>query len=226
LTTPRRDRKRKGSPEWIRLGEQLADRRADLSPDYEGHGGRAAFARDREVNLKLVQDIELNARENFTPRTLRDVIAPAYEVTYESIRRALEEGGGLEPAAAAGTLAAVPPAPLPAGDIDIMELIPVPDEVREAARPYAVKFHRLYIRAVARTCSEDPPGDQVFDPGTWEATSWDLFRRQFPDTMQRLGIIAGASASGARAPGQHGTAAGLTAEEAALDRGNSAGGAA
>lgn len=98
MTAPRPDRKRKGSPEWVRLGEQLADRRADLSPDYEGHGGRAAFARERDVNLKLIQDIELNARENFTPKTLRDVIAPAYGVTYESIRRSLEEGGSLEPA--------------------------------------------------------------------------------------------------------------------------------
>lgn len=96
MTTPRRDRKRKGSPEWIRLGELLAARRAGLGPDYEGHGGRAAFARDRGVNLKLIQDIELNGRENFTPPTLRDAIAPAYGVTYESIRRALD-GGELEP---------------------------------------------------------------------------------------------------------------------------------
>lgn len=223
MTTPRRDRKRKGSPEWVRLGEQLADRRADLGPDYEGHGGRAAFARDRDVNLKLIQDIELNARENFTPKTLRDDIARAYGVTYESIRRALEEGGSLEPAP--GPRPALLPAGAP-GDFDLAQMIPMPEEVREAAEPYARKFHALYVEAVARTGSTDPAGDEVFPAGSWDAQSWDRLRRLM-EPFHRLGIIAVANVPAAVPSGRrHGSAAGLTAPEAALDHGTSAGGVA
>lgn len=90
-------RKRTGSPEWVSLGKELEARRTELDPAYFD---RAVFAKARNINLKLAQDIERNARENFTPLTLRDIIAPAYGVTYESIRDAVAGG---ELAAAEGT---------------------------------------------------------------------------------------------------------------------------
>ena len=174
MTTPKRDRRRRGSPEWVRLGEQLARRRAGLSPDYEGHGGRAAFARDRAVNLKLVQDIELNARENFTPRTLRDDIARAYQVTYESIRRALE-GGTLEPAPA---VAAVPRV------LDDGQL--VDPGVIEMARQYGIdpddpddpwiRPVREEIAAAVLAHGAGATGEQIFhgqDASHIESAIWD-----------------------------------------------------
>lgn len=225
MTTPRPDRKRRGSPEWVRLGELLAARRAELGPDYEGHGGRVAFARDRlpptregNVNLKLAQDIELNGRENFTPKILRDVIAPAYEVTYESVRQALE-GGSLEPAPGGGTRPVLSAVADPAD-------VPVPEEEREAAQPFADEIHGRLLTAAARTGNPDPPGDEIFEPGSWDAQSWDRLRRQWPP-LRRLWIIALAAIPDSGQPGRrHGSAAGLTSPEAALDRGNSAGDAA
>lgn len=175
MTTPRPDRKRKGSPEWIRLGELLADRRAGLSPDYEGHGGRAAFARDRGVNLKLIQDIELNARENFTAPTLRDVIAPAYRVTFESVRAALA-GGDLEPA----------PEPEP-GPEDAPYLI---DPDRPVGRPGGMITPELVDRAdvdymdaarereaeLRRQGITEPDGEQMFPGSVALAAAYDADR--------------------------------------------------
>jgi transcriptional regulator with XRE-family HTH domain len=150
----------------------------------------------------------------WTPDSPRSVLAG---------REPVPASGGERPDAAeipAGTTRHDdPPAPLPADDTDLMQMIPMPEELREAARPYAVKFHRLYVEAVARTGSTDPPGDEVFEPRSWEAQSWDMFRRQFPDTLRRLGIIAGASLPDDRSPGQrHDSAAGLTASGVALER--------
>lgn len=219
MTTPRRDRKRKGSPEWIRLGELLAARRAELSPDYEGHGGRMAFARDRlpptpkgNVNLRLAQDIELNGRENFTPPMLRDVIAPAYGVTYESIRRALE-GGGLEPAAG------------PTGSASLPTLAPpvaMDEELEKAARPHIGMIGPANLAAVAR--GWDPPGDQLFEAGSWEAETWERLRRGFRDPYRRLWVIAATLGGEDVESGIRHGAAGLTG--AALGRGSSAGGTA
>jgi hypothetical protein len=90
----RRDRHRKGTPEWIRLGELLAARRIELDPAWFDRG---AFAKARGINLKLTQDIENNARENFTPLTLKEKVAPAYGVTIESVRAVLDDDGELEP---------------------------------------------------------------------------------------------------------------------------------
>jgi len=102
--------------------------------------------------------------------------------------------------------------------------LPVPEDLRQAAQPYADAIQDRLLAAAARTGTEDPPGDQVFPAGSWEAQSWDLFRRQFPSTLRRLWIIAAASVPDDRAPGQHDSAAGL-APEAAPGR-SSAGGAA
>jgi hypothetical protein len=90
--TTRRDRHRKGTPQWIRLGELLAARRIELDPAYFDRG---VFARARGINLKLTQDLENNARENFTPLTLRDKVAPAYAVHVTSLMDVLNGDGDL-----------------------------------------------------------------------------------------------------------------------------------
>ena len=148
--TTRPDRKRKGSPEWIRLGELLTIRRAELDPAWFDRG---VFAVARGINLKLAQDIEKNARENFTPLTLRDVIAPAYGVTFTSIEAVLNEDGDLEPLP--GTPAHKPPRSLRLERQDTPALSAVPplpgDEQEEKA-----------IQAVLRGDGERFP---EFSPG-------------------------------------------------------------
>ena len=65
---------------WRRLGERLQLRRGEL-----GYRRRPAFCETRDINTRLVADIENAYRPNtFLPATLKQ-IAQAYEVTYDSI---------------------------------------------------------------------------------------------------------------------------------------------
>lgn len=197
-----------------RLGRLLEQRRGEL-----GFTDRTDFARARPgLTWRTYTDLENGYRENSTIATLGKVAA-AYGVTYDSMLAVAHgESDCLEPAPGTG------PRPVPAPAVTA-QAVPVPEELREAAQPYADEIQARLLAAAARTGTEDPPGDEVFGPGSWEAQSWDLFRRQFPSTLRRLWIIAAASVPDDRAPGRHGTAAGLTAE-AALDRGSSTGGTA
>jgi hypothetical protein len=72
---------------WLRLGELLTARRAELDPRFVN---RRRFAEARRVNERVVADIERGRRTNFTHEMLR-----ALEVAY-----ALEMGAILEAVAA------------------------------------------------------------------------------------------------------------------------------
>jgi len=200
------------SPNRRRLAELMEERRKDLRLRWQD------VAEASGLSLKTLHSVRSSDRR--VAELTKTGVEDGLRWEHGSVDLILS-GGDPVPLPATAE-AAFSPSPAP-DDIDVMRIIPVPEELREAARPYAVKFHRLYIEAVARTGSTDPPGDGVFEPGSWKAQSWDLFRRQFPDPLRRLGIIAGASVPDDRAAGRHGSAAGLTAAGAALDRGNSAG---
>lgn len=203
--------------QWVRLGEMLARRRTEIEPRYKN---RTLFAEATGLNWRLLHDIERAKRDEFKPETLA-ALETAYQLAPGAIERALK-GGDLEPAGTPDPLERARPHPARADSSGV----PIPEELRGPAQERADEIQELLTRAAIRTGNPDPDGDQVFGPGSWEAQSWDLFRRQFPSTLRRLWIIAAASVPDDRAPGrQHGTAAGLTAE-AALDRGSSAGGTA
>lgn len=164
----RRTRMPTGTPAWIRLGRLLEARRAELDPAYSGNGGRSAFARERGISLKMAQDIENNDRENFTGVTLRDIIAPAYGVTPESITAALD-GGDLEPQAFPPPLTVVPPVNLELGPDDILpELSP---ELRRQAAAHIPAIRDLVLKAVL---TGPLTGDRIFGAGSQEAIRWDI----------------------------------------------------
>ena len=180
--TARRDRKRKGSPQWVRLGELLAARRAELDPAYFDRG---AFAQARGINLKLAQDIENNGRENFTPLTLRDVIAPAYGVEYQSILSALD-GGDL--AAAPGT----PPRrqPRSAEPRDLPRASP---EMAIAMADRVAAFEDLAQAARAAHPGERLSGTMVFPAGMPDAIwYWNEFAARGYAEDRLPSMVAGA----------------------------------
>lgn len=198
----RRRRKSNGSPEWIRLGKLLKHRRAELDARYDGHGGRTTFAEDVSINLRRLTDLENNVRETFKPVLLQDEIAPAYRVTYESIRSVLDEDGDLAP------LPDSPPhkpphslAPVPTSPEGIHHLIPraggieYPPEARREMEPVIAEIERALIGAAMADArrrgirlqavldelnSKDAPwvptGAEVFGAGTPEAEDWDGLR--------------------------------------------------
>ena len=83
------------------LGRQLSERRVELDPRFHD---RRIFAAERGIGYKLSQDLENvpPKRGDSAPVTLRDKVAPAYGVTYESIQDLLDEVPGAELAAAPG----------------------------------------------------------------------------------------------------------------------------
>lgn len=202
------------SPNRQRLAELMEGRRKDLRLRWQD------VAEASGLSLKTLHSVRSSDKR--VAELTKTGIEDGLRWEHGSVDLILSGG---DPVPLPAAEAAFPLSPA-ADDFDVMQVIPVPAELRDAARPYAVKYHRLYVEAVARTGSTDPPGDEVFEPHSWGAQSWDLFRRQFPDTLRRLGIIAGASVPDDRAPGrQHGTAAGLTAQAVSV-RAGSEGGAA
>lgn len=198
---------------WVRLGEMLARRRTEIEPRYKN---RTLFAEATGLNWRLLHDVERAKRDEFKPETLA-ALENAYQLAPGAIGRALQ-GGVLEPAA--GPRPAYAPV---SGPPDL----PVPEGDREAAKPIADEMQELLLAAVARTGNPDPPGDEIFPAGSQSARSWDRLRRDLPATRRRLWMIALLAApDSSPAVRRHGTAAGLTAPEAALDCGSSAGGAA
>ena len=75
-----------------RLGRLLIVRREELDPRYHV---RKVFAAERGIHLRKAADIENGYRSDFPPLTLKDEIAPAYGVTFESVLDVLNEGGDL-----------------------------------------------------------------------------------------------------------------------------------
>lgn len=85
------------SPAWERVGEQLVRRRIEVDPRYSN---RQTFADERGVNYRTISDIERGRRDNYEDATIA-ALEVAYVVRPGSIRRAVDDGGDLEPATAA-----------------------------------------------------------------------------------------------------------------------------
>jgi hypothetical protein len=105
MPSDRRPAVRGSEAAWRRLGELLQLRRAEL-----GYKRRPGFTRDRDINIRLVTDIENAYRPNtFLTPTLRE-IAQAYAVTYDSLAAVLAgTASTLEPAAPAAPVTRLPP---------------------------------------------------------------------------------------------------------------------
>jgi hypothetical protein len=138
---------------WRLLGQLLQLRRAEL-----GYRRRPAFTKDRDINIRLVTDIENAYRPNtFLNPTLRDV-AQAYAVTWESLAGVL-----------AGTAEKLEPAPPPS---PVTQLPPVTGAQRRGSDyPYFTAIERR-LRELAGQGITDPSGIQVFGPGR-DAETWD-----------------------------------------------------
>jgi hypothetical protein len=77
---------------WKRLGRLLGHRRTEIAARYKN---KNLFARERELNRRMLWSIETGARGTYAPDTLRD-IERAYVLVPGSIKRTLD-GGDLEP---------------------------------------------------------------------------------------------------------------------------------
>jgi hypothetical protein len=113
-------------------------------------------------------------------------------------------GGSPAPASvvAEETPAAPPDRPVPPIAMD--------KELEQAAAPYIGRFGPDRLKAVAD--GWDPPGGQLFDPGSWEAQTWERMRRSWPDPWRRLWLIAATlGTENKESARQHGAAAGLKA---------------
>lgn len=136
---------------WKRLGELLQARRGEM-----GYRARPRFCEERNINERLITDIENTYRKTFKTPTLQQ-IAQAYAVTYHSIAAVLSgHADELEPAPPDGT-----------------RQPPVTDPAREdPCRPYA---DEIYMRLLQLGTPDvaDLPGSHVFGGGTAEARMWD-----------------------------------------------------
>lgn len=84
---------------WSRLGDLLVRRRVELDPRYKN---RRTFCAEREIEYKVISDIETAKRTNFSGRMLAH-LEIAYAIAAGSIDTALR-GGELTPRATeAGT---------------------------------------------------------------------------------------------------------------------------
>lgn len=141
------------------LGRLLKRRRAAL-----GYRHVPAFVRDRDINTRMVGDIEHGRRDTYTYPSLHDDVARAYDVTYESMIDVVwSDAGELVPASVApadpgpaAPAASPPPAAVPG--------LPPPPEsrlIREAdVRPYADPIWEKLIELRDSGIS-DPDGGQL-----------------------------------------------------------------
>jgi hypothetical protein len=181
---------------WGRAGALLeVHRRFTL-----GYETRRALARATGINYKTASDVETAYRANFGLGIVVDEIAPAYDVTPESIGDALEGGQlvplGSSPAQAGGT----PLAPA--------ALLALGPELAARAVPYASEINRELRRWTAEYARKNPDvpfdeiplpaGEDLFGEGTHDAESWDLHATELsPDEL--VGLIAALRAHAAAA---------------------------
>jgi len=141
------------------LGELLRLRRAVIGYRYV-----PAFVKDRDINTRMVGDIEHGRRDTYTFPTLKD-IAAAYKVTYESMMAVVwSDAGELVPEEQAPQEA---PAAAPAGDP------PFADPARAAGdRSYFDEINEQRF-ALAAAGILDPTGAQMFPDDADDARAWD-----------------------------------------------------
>jgi len=157
------------------LGRLLRLRRAAL-----GYRHVPAFVKDRDINTRMVGDIEHGRRDTYTFPTLED-IAAAYEVTYMSMMAVVwSDAGELVPAAAPA-----PPAPAEAP----RWMPPTDDMARDAAnRPWFDPVNERRVRLAARGIA-DPAGEQMFPDAPDDAEAWDDIAESIP-VGDKVWIIA------------------------------------
>lgn len=91
---------------WQRLGRLLAARRVQVGARYKN---KNLFATEREINRRMLWQVESGARDTYRPDTIRAIEA-AYELVPGSLERTLA-GGDLEPARAPETQPVFPEPP-------------------------------------------------------------------------------------------------------------------
>jgi hypothetical protein len=172
------------------LGALLTERREELDPRYYV---REVFAPERGINLRTAADLENGRPRNFTPLTLRDVVAPAYAVTYESLLDAADGGDLL---ALPGSPPHRPPRnvrPLrrpepgtPATPASLPGFVTEEMRVRSApgAVAIALELRKLALRGVA-----EPAGSDLFGPGE-DADLWDRAARKGMPLDERVWLLA------------------------------------
>jgi len=175
---------------WRRLGELLQRRRAELGYRY-----RPAFTAERDINIRLVTDIENAHRPNTFSIGALQHIARAYAVTYESVTAVLHGGAdGLDPAAAAS-----PPAPLAPGPPGLPPSMADAARVA-AARPWSDRIQER-LRDLAARGVTSPSGADVFPGRPDDARAWDALSGRWP-LNDVIWMTADLLARDARPPGE------------------------
>jgi hypothetical protein len=172
-------------PARIRLlGELLRLRRAAI-----GYRHVPAFVRARDINTRMVGDIEHGRRDTYTFPTLTDVAA-AYKVTYESMMAVVwSDAGELVPEEEAP---AAPPAP--AGEVPPRPAAPgetppfYPDRAAQD-RPWFDEINERRFALAARGVL-DPDGAQMFPADPEAARAWDSIAAYGIPAGDRVWVIA------------------------------------
>jgi len=169
MTSDRRPVIRGPEAAWKRLGELLQLRRAEL-----GYKRRPAFTRDRDINIRLVTDIENAYRPNtFLTPTLRE-IAQAYAVTYDSVVAVISgHDAGLIPAEDRPAEVTPPPYPQARGEAD---------------RPWFDEINERRVALALRGITA-PSGAQMFPDCPDDAKAWDGIGARLP-IADRVWFIA------------------------------------
>jgi len=145
------------APDRLRLlGELLRLRRAAL-----GYRHVPAFVQARDINTRMVGDIEHGRRDTYTFPTLED-IAAAYKVTYKSMMAVVwSDAGELDPAEEVPPRFAAP---------DVTP--PMTPERAASDRPWFDEINERRVALAARGAT-DPSGDQMFPDHPDDAKAWD-----------------------------------------------------
>jgi hypothetical protein len=143
---------------WKRVGDQLVERRVQLDPRYRV---RRVFAREtcsgtsEDSWYRQITDLESGARDNYTRSTVAAAEA-AYQLRPGSIRRLLDEGLDLEPAAPP-TRGGLPDVPSRYDDPVLQHLWETPDPTLTDDQRRAII--QVY-RAIKRTADRGVGGAQ------------------------------------------------------------------
>jgi hypothetical protein len=177
VATNRRLKTTAAPSRWSELGRRLRHRR-EMELDYPD---RPEFEEVTGLNYRMISDIENmppGRANTVLDSTLKYKVAPAYQVTFESIVAFLkQETDDLVPAPPAP--AAAPPA-VPS----FLGPSPIADEARSAAaRPHVQAICEALVRAgylrevvpgwYERTGAPEPSGAELFGEGAPDARTWD-----------------------------------------------------
>lgn len=178
---PNRKRLAIQAPEdaWVRLGELLQLRRGEL-----GYRQRPAFCETRNINTRLIADIEHNYRPNTFPRPPSSR-SPRHTRLPTSPFAALLRGEADE---LIRTESSPPPAPAATGSGGRRTSLVTGEDKNAAAWPYA---EAIWQRLHELAGNLDPTGAELFGEGTDEARIWDVSSlRQLCSIPERVWMIA------------------------------------